>query len=422
MNPGLLLLVRRGAWAKLRFLARRARTLKGGLAIGAGVVFLAAIVATQFWGAALSRQEGKAPPTPEEVLAYLPAILLVVTLLGALSGRSLYFTRPEVDFLFPAPVGRRELLVYSLLARLDIQVLSGLWTALFVLNFAPVAAAAALALVLAFVFMYTTAQALALAAAAAEPWLPRHARRLIALGLAAAALAVVASAVAAAPPGAELGERVARVVRHPLVRGASVVTRPFAELFVAATWGGALLWTAASLGVIAAEVGLMLAFDVAYTERSLAVSRRVHERLRRMRSGGSTLGAAPSLRRVRLPALPFLGAAEPLARRQALELARTPKVLLPPVIMGAIWLTAILVGAGAGEAEAASAATTAIVVGIVFPVLFTAHVGFDFRRDLDRMPLLKSLPLRPFAVAVGQVFTVAVVFAVLQLAMAAGVA
>ena len=50
----------------------------------------------------------------------------VLTVIAAVSERGLYFSPAEIGFLFPAPVGRRELLLYNLVTRLGVQVLSGI--------------------------------------------------------------------------------------------------------------------------------------------------------------------------------------------------------------------------------------------------------------------------------------------------------
>jgi len=57
-------------------------------------------------------------------------------------------------------------------------------------------------------------------------------------------------------------------------------------------------------------------------------------------------------------------------------------------------------------AMAAGSLTTAL---LMIPMMFD---GADFRRDLDRMSLLRSLPLRPPALVLGQLLSTAIVIAI----------
>ena len=68
------------------------------------------------------------------------------------------------------------------------------------------------------------------------------------------------------------------------------------------------------------------------------------------------------------------------------------------------------------------------IMVIVMTVFMTQNLALDFRRDLDRMAYLKSLPLPPAGVALGQILPGILVFTILQavaisvLALALGIA
>ncbi|MDB4949523.1 MAG: hypothetical protein JWM27_2172, partial [Gemmatimonadetes bacterium] len=131
---------------------------------------------------------------------------------------------------------------------------------------------------------------------------------------------------------------------------------------------------------------------------------------------------------VRVPALAWLGGAAPLARRQLTELWRDRRrmvgalgfsLLLNALVVG---LPAVATGASpSGERDPGG---SLVLLGLILlvPVLTTAPVSLDFRRDLDRMALLRSLPLSPFTVTVGQVFSPVLVIAATQAACVVGLA
>ncbi|HEX8243112.1 MAG TPA: putative ABC exporter domain-containing protein, partial [Longimicrobium sp.] len=273
MNPGLRLLALRLARGRVRRIARRMRTVRGALGVGGVALFLLLFTGLQVWRA-VDPEMRDSSPSPESLRTLVPALVTVLTIIAAVSERGLYFTPAEIGFLFPAPVGRRELLLYNLATRLGVQVLSGLWVSLYTVFYAPLPAAGFAAVMVAFVFMYVAAQALALGATAAEAYLSPAARRVVRTALIAGVLLVVASAALSAAPGST-GSRFRAVLDSPVVRAISIVARPFGELFAAGTAGAALAWGMASGGMVALAVALVLAFDVAYTERSLAVGQRV---------------------------------------------------------------------------------------------------------------------------------------------------
>jgi len=414
VNGGLLFLLRRSPRGKMRQAWRRMKTVKGALAFGFGALFIGGFVALQLWTFTLDVPIE--PASRATVLAYLPPALLLLSVLGAMSGRALYFSPAEVDFLFPAPVGRRELLLYNLVSRVGVQLASGVWVALFVARYAVNPWNAAAATALSFVFLYVAAQAMGVAAAAAEVYVPERARPYVRRGLIVGLLSAALAAVATAGSGATPGMRLRAVAAAAPVQALAYPLRPFAELFGAAGWADGALWAAACLGVIAAVAGLVLLSDVAYTERSLAVSAKMHARLARMRSGGGIhASAAPSRLRVRTPGLRVLGGAGALAWRQLTELARTPRALVVPLLGLTVWVGTILFAFHeSGDPDPAASAAVVIGVCLMLPVLFSGHVAFDFRRDLDRMDVLRSLPLSPVQVAAGQVLPVALVFMVMQ--------
>ncbi|HET7231323.1 MAG TPA: putative ABC exporter domain-containing protein [Longimicrobium sp.] len=424
MNAGLGLLALRLARGRVRLLARRMRTVKGAIGVGGTALFLIGIAALQVWSAT-NPEVRSAPPSPETLRITIPAIIVVLTFLSAISERGLYFTPPETGFLFPAPVGRRELLVYNLVTRLGVQVLSALWVAIFTLRYAPRLPSGLAAVILGFVFIYVAAQAVSLGTTALEAHFSPAVRRIVRLVAIGGLLAVAASAASHTPPGAP-GGRMRAVLDAPAVRAVSIVARPIAELFAATSLTGALLWGVASLAVIGGLVAAVLGFDVAYTERSLAVGARVQARRRRMRSttGADADAAPPSSRRLRIAAPRRLlpGRAGALAWRQLTELARTPRAIITPLIVGGAWVVAMFGGARAAEGDPIALQATVLSSGLVLPIVFGNPLPFDFRRDLDRVAFLRSLPLSPWSVAMGQVFPSALSFAVFEMLVLIGVA
>jgi len=424
VNLGLRLLAVRLARGRVRLVTRRLKTVRGAVGIGGTVLFLLFFAGIQLWGATQTDMRAGLP-APETMRTLVPAMVTLLTLIAAVSERGLYFTPAETAFLFPAPIARRQLLLYNLLTRLGVQLLSGLWVSLFTVEYAPLPLAAFAAVMLGFVFMYVAAQALTLGATAVEAWLSPVVRLVARTAFVVVVVLAAAAAVASAAPGT-MGERVRVLLESRPVRVISLPARPLGELFAAGTPGAALGWLAASLALIAAMVALVLSFDVAFTERSLAVGQRMQRRLSRVLStrggdGDAAPRAAPRFR-PRALRVPLPGRAGPLAWRQATELLRTPRALVGPLVFGAVWLVAMFGGMRAAAGDTDAGRTSVLATALLMPVIFGNPVPFDFRRDLDRLAYLRSLPLRPTAVALGQLFPAAVFFAVFELLVLLGAA
>jgi hypothetical protein len=101
----------------------------------------------------------------------------------------------------------------------------------------------------------------------------------------------------------------------------------------------------------------------------------------------------------RAPRLPWLGGAGPIAWRQLTTAIRSIHGLM-------IFFLIVLCLAAApllSKMQNSSEATGMLVFQICFlTMLLTRMLAFDFRGDLDYMDWAKSLPLRPVAIALGQ--------------------
>jgi hypothetical protein len=414
VNRGLVYLLRKGAVGRLRMLLRQSRTLKGALTILVLGLFLASIVVPQLLSLG---GVGRARPAmdPEWLLLLAPVVIMVLSVLTAASGHALFFRPAEIDFLFPAPISRRELLLYHLGSRAGVQVLSGLFMSIFLLPHAGLLATGLLAAILAAVFMHVLAQLLTMLNAAVDERIGALLGRwrlpiVVALGLAALA---VASAYL--PRGAAPLDSLRLVAGSPVVQLLAMPARPFVELFVARDGAAAIFWAAIALAVLAAAIAMVLMLDVAITERALASSRKVTARLQRIRQGGGASAAGRFRpRHLRMPSLDFLGAGAPLAVRQLRELVRNPRGALTVLVGTIVWL-ALVVGLPiyeslrVGEPVSQAAGWAALGAALLAPIFLASQLPHDFRRDIDRMALLKSLPLKPANIVVGQLFTGALV-------------
>jgi hypothetical protein len=164
----------------------------------------------------------------------------------------------------------------------------------------------------------------------------------------------------------------------------------------------------------------VFALDVQYLETAAGASERLYARLQRLRSGGVAAQWSGSGRvRFTLPTFPWWGGLGPSVWRQLLTALRGLKgVLIFLLIIGlsATWpmllrgggIPANDPGVGIGLASGLLATTL-----FLFPTLIT----FDFRGDIDRMDVLKSLPLRPVTLVLGELVAPVLLGSIIQLVL-----
>jgi hypothetical protein len=201
---------------------------------------------------------------------------------------------------------------------------------------------------------------------------------------------------------------------------AALTFRPFIDLIVAdrmsiATTG----WAIAALGaVLLSAVGVialytMTARQVANRERrnySAVFKLRGKDSLAESNSPASLVNK-PSLSRIS-----HFGGAGPLVWRQLIGARRSWGSLLTAMIAPAVLACApCFVIEDAHIALLATAGTLAFYTFLLLPTA----VRFDFRRDLDRMALLKGLPISPAATAIGQTVTPVLIATAFQSAVIA---
>ncbi|HJQ82067.1 MAG TPA: hypothetical protein VJ828_19030, partial [Lacipirellulaceae bacterium] len=186
---------------------------------------------------------------------------------------------------------------------------------------------------------------------------------------------------------------------------AALPFQPFIDLIVAEKV------STAKIGLAAASFGIVTLLATVVIALYATIARRVADRERRnyritnehssdapsaQNELGEILqtGFAPSLRHV-----PWWGGAGALMWRQLIGARRCWGSLLTAMIAPAVLACApCFVIANANIALLATAATLAFYTFLLLPTA----VRFDFRRDLDRMAMFKSLPIAPAAAVIGQ--------------------
>src|SRR5688572_7157556 len=396
LHPALRLLWRMQLRAGWRRITRSFKTGKGILRL----VLTVGLMALTFGPMAVFLMFRESPD-PAMARAFLePAVFLftMLVVIGSGSNSGVFFMPPEVDFLFPGPFHRRELILY----RIGHQAQASLFGALFMSvvpgPFVPhwIFAFLGIALVLQFVQLFSTVLGLSMSIVGQSAY-TRARKAALALIVAVIILGFVQAAVnqPAGDPLATYQE----FTRTPLGR---VVLTPF-QVFSRTIAAERLFpdfigWAALAAGVNAALLFLILRLDADFYERSVAVSEKVYRALENARRGQAWMSLSkPSVRHWRLPMPVRCRGAGPIAWRQAIGALRASRGIIYVVLA----ITAIVaVALYLLPDTAPGMAATALIMFALFS--FPQMLQFDFRGDIDRVDLLKTLPASAGAIVMGE--------------------
>ena len=419
MHPALLKLIALSFKSGVRRAFRGARTVKGAFLTVFTVGVLLLMVGPSMFAATMLHGRPGMPQFSGWLEPYLPIMILGFCLLfifGPAGETAIAFTPAEVDFLFPAPFHRRELLNYKLAKLLIGSVFVALFVSMSTLLYLNTWISAFIGIFLTLVFIQLLALAVALAGQIAAEHAYSRTRRLVLLGVGALVLGGLAQMLWQTPaqsiPEIAWNFRntgTGRVILAPLeVFSHAILARRFFPDLVG--WG---------LAALAIDVGLLILvikLDADYVEGAAAISQKLYDRMQRARKGGGVALATSRVEaRLRVPKLPWLGGAGPLAWRQLLVAMRTSRlVILISLGVGCMLLVmALIMPAGP---QGSAVIVPAMGVGFIFYLtfLFAMQLPWAFRGDIDHMDSLKALPVAPLALATGELAGGVVVLATIQ--------
>jgi ABC-2 type transport system permease protein len=381
-----------------------------------GAVAAGAYLLVNIFGSTRARREGGPPELPADLESILPSLVGVFLLgiaatawfLPSSGGGVVDFSEAEVQFLFPAPVSRRHLLVHRLMRSQIGLLFAALLPAFFFGSWKGSIAERLMRWIAVWVVFvtarsYFTGVALARGRLLAQgtvprvPWIP--------LTVVFGALAIVGTSIAwsfLSSPVVDLKDAVTRL-RHAVQDGpASLVLSPLAALVrpVAARTVREFVTTLmAALTVFLTAFAWVLGSASAFQERASPVPRRAGSRGRssqspRLRAVGWSL--APS---GRTEALFFWKNGMQTLRGTSLGMLLqygTPMIVLG-VTFGSMQMAEV-----EAEGLAAAFSTFALVVA-AFVVFFGPQImPADLRTDLRHLELLKTWPVRPADVVRGE--------------------
>ncbi len=394
----LLLRLRVVAWG--RVWVRNLQTLKGVLLALVGV-----LVFLPMFGFALFAPRVQVAAQLDAVRSLGPLGLLVYCVLNVVlsSGdRAIYYSPAEVEFLFCGPYRPRQLLLYKVAIGVGAAALTAI---LMACAFTPhsarfVSSVVALFLTLELIHLFSMTIGLIVSTFGALAF--TRGRRVVLVGLCLATVAPLLAMGRAALllPPAELLDR---AVRSPTIVALTLPFTPFINAFTSERiWPDLCQWSALALLVDAVFLGIVLSLNAGFLEASAAASTRIYEKIRRIRRGNAWGNTTTT--RYSLPMPPWCGGIGPNLWRQLTAATRAPVRIGGLLAMFLVPVSVLLMARGTTlEDRELLGPLLSVFVGMTF--LASTSIGCDFRPDVGHMEDLKTLPIRPFRLALGQLLT-----------------
>ena len=424
MHPALFKLIALSTKSTFRRTFRGAKTVRGAFlllfTISLMVLWLTpTVIAT----ATLRGREG-VPHFSGMAETYLPLIIMALCLLFVVTSageKAIAFSPAEVDFLFPAPFHRRELLIYKLSKTvLGLVFATFLFSISFLLFLSSWPSAfVGLLLTLALVQMVALMTGMVIQIVAEHAY--NRTRKLILAGLGAAVAAGLAQTYRQAQ-----AQGISELVRSFLYSWpAMVVLAPFKvfsnTILADRLFPDLVCWGAAAAAIDLGLLIFLLKLDADYLESAAAISQKLYEQVRRTKQGGGiAMPASQGSLKFRIPILPWLGGAGPLAWRQILTAVRTSQyaIIISLLIGVGLFIIAFSVPKGGPGAEMV---TPSMGIGILVDLsfIFAMQLPWAFRGDIDHMDCLKSLPVSPLALVAGELAGGLILLATIQVVMMA---
>ncbi|MEL6642674.1 MAG: putative ABC exporter domain-containing protein [Pseudomonadota bacterium] len=331
------------------------------------------------------------------IMTFMPLSMLGLSLLTVVltTGPTFHFSPNEINFLFTGPFRRRDLILYKFAAYLAGVIFSSA----FVTIIAPPQIGSPLsvfiATMLTLVFVQLNSAVISMSGHALDG--SRFAKVRWPATALLCALAVGTVLYAWASPDRGIIDLLSEF-RHSWI--GTILLIPyivFAELFVATSLSDQALWALVAVAINAALLWAAIVLDARTTDRALAENARLSNRWERIKQGGSFWATerteVRSIRRA-----PALGGLGPIALRQSLNALRNSLKLIGVFVGLAACIVPISLALGTPVTDA----QTLMIIYVFIAFILPRNLVCDFRGDLSRMEIYKTLPITPWRICSGQ--------------------
>lgn len=330
--------------------------------------------------------------------------------------KMLYFTPSEIDFLFPGPFKRSELMIYKLQGMFITTLFPAFIFSIFAyrLTFSWISLFLGFYGALLFIQLFglTTGMLFQnISERAFDRW-----RKVILIIVIAAIGIVIYKYIKS---GREVGY-FTLIGQFQASTLGTILFFPF-KIFTNALLAQTFLveflpWFAAGLLVNILLVVFIIRLDANFLETAVGVSQKIYQRVQRAKNTRGAQFTVKSEAKFSPPMLPWLGGAGPIIWRQLTNAIRNSKSFLFFLFIFACCLGPMLFMEGLSEQVAMPFLFMIIWVSLISTEAF----GFDFRSEMSRMDWLKMLPLSSTSITLGEILVPTLMYLLIELVLFTG--
>jgi hypothetical protein len=261
---------------------------------------------------------------------------------------------------------------------------------------------------LTFTFMQVFALAVSFIAATAGELAYSRTRKVILFALVLALAWAAGQALRRDEPEGNILETLQRIEQSQVLQWIVTPFRWYVRILTARhVWPDFVQWGGVCLAINLGLILLVYLLDASYLESAAAASEKRYAKLARMRSSGTLGGGSVKAGKVRfgLPMLPWLGGAGPLAWRQLTAASRSHRAFTILLIAGGAGMIGPVIAASHSEDSAEILPWMVTGMGLFMALMLTQFFAYDFRADVDRIEVLKTLPVAAWRIVAGQLIT-----------------
>jgi len=423
MNDALWLLMKMRFRAWFRRFGKNASNVKGALMMA----FFALMIGCWFFGLVANRVLNPKHTSGADPIVVQrfggPGMLAMCILIAVTSGTKppMLFTPAEIQFLFCGPFTRRQLLTYKLLTQLLMTLPFSLFMSVVFRDIAGSYISAAIGAVLIFSFLQLFGLAVNFTASNFSALAYTRFRRIVLYGILGALVVLGVFVYQRYFTGGDVMQTLKAIEAQPVIHTLLSPLRWYSQVVTARSFGE--FWPPA-LGALAINAGLLAlvyVLDAKFLESVSTASEKTYARIERMRRGGSPFHHAAQSRTIRrqVPSFGYWGGIGPIFWRQFVTAQRSQKAF--------ILMTVVMLFSSIGPIIALVSRKKVDegvpwgMAGTMLMMSLFVHqfLAFDFRSDIDRMEVLKTLPLPAWRIAVGQLLTPVMLISLVQITIVA---